>query len=71
MFRIHSHRLLAKIARAPLACCSLRPISHGHFGVPAQASFPRRLLRRLLRRRALIIFANNKELTAKDFILRT
>ena len=50
---------------APLASHQLRPQRHGHFDVPARAPLPQRLLRR----RALIIFAKNKELTEKESIL--
>jgi hypothetical protein len=53
-------------AHASLACDPLWPKRHGDLAVPARASLPQCLLRR----RALIIFAKNKELTAKESILR-
>lgn len=52
-------------AHAQLARDQLRPQCHGHFAIPARAPLPKRLLRR----HALIIFAKNKEVTAKEFIL--
>jgi len=54
--------LIAKIpCTRPLASHQLRPQCHGHHDVPARAPLPERL--RL--RRALIIFAKDKELTKK------
>ncbi len=52
-------------AHAPLTSHQLRPQRHGHFDVPARAPLPKRLRWR----RALIIFANDKELTEKESIL--
>ena len=68
MFRIHAQGLIARIPRT-------RRWRVAHYGryVMGTSLYPRKhhFPRRLLRRRVLIIFAKNKELTAKDFILRT